>query len=91
MTQKWLKWKLIHKDGLTFNEYRIHNNIKLKDGTICDMSQPKTKYLWYEPLIFQSGYPCVYEHNYAYYCNSSVLHILDAKEWIIKRGANGQS
>jgi hypothetical protein len=78
---KWLKWKLVHKDGLTFHQYRKKHKIKTKDGKTYDMSQPKEKYLWYEPVLIQDGYPCVYAHDYCVWSNNSGLYFLDAKEW----------
>lgn len=82
---KWNKWKLIHREtGMTFNQYRQKFKIKMKDGTINDMSHPKEKYMWYEPVLLQGGYPAVYNQNFSYYENASGLYFLDAKDWKIE-------
>lgn len=83
---KWLRWKLVHKDGLTFNQYRLKNRIKLKGGSDMDMSEPKSDHTWYEPVIFQGGYPCIYRHDFSVWGNGCGLFILDAKEWSVVRG-----
>lgn len=77
MENKWLKWKLIHKEtGLTFNQYYKKHSIIDNDG--IERSYQSDKLI---PVLLTSGIPAVYVDQ-AYYPS---MFFLRNKDWIVEK------
>lgn len=74
---KWNKWKLIHKDGLTFKQYIQENKALIKCGKYeryLDSTDGP-----FEAVLLESGYPALVYGSGAWY--GPFFGVLDAKEW----------
>jgi hypothetical protein len=77
MENKWLKWKMIHKEtGLTFNQFYKKYPIIDNDGYARSYKDDKLI-----PVLLQSGIPAVYVDQ-PYY---PYMFFLQNKDWIIEK------
>lgn len=74
---KWLKWKLVHKDGLTLKQYRQKHKVYDVEGReVLGISEGKC-----EPILLESGYPAILYDFGEWY--GPFFAVLNAKDWYV--------